>query len=128
MPWGNFACTFATRTIGKRGQCGFCTCNGMLTCPCLDAASMPRAASTDSLGGEVEAASARTADAAGMAVHDPPADGSSGALRAVESSTPPLHQADSSGLQHDGKPPAHLDGRNGFGGVHAGFGEQHLAW
>lgn len=40
--------------------------------PCC-AASLHRAASNDSLGGDAEAASQRTADAAGMTVHDPPA-------------------------------------------------------
>lgn len=73
---------------------------------------MPRAASTDSIGGiDVEVAAQRTADTAGMAVHDPPPDsggsgGTSGASRA-----------------HDGV--SAFDSRDGFGGVHAGFGELH---
>ncbi len=58
------------------------------------AASLPRPMSSDSLGGDCEAATQRTADSAGMTVHDPPADGSgaggtSGAGRPDSDAHPP---------------------------------------
>lgn len=60
----------------------------------------------------------------------PPADscgsgGTSAASRACDAgASGSLPQYDSGSLHYDGKPPSFVDGRNGFAGVHAGFGER----